>query len=365
MKRNKFLYTVLSVVLGFVAGAIVLAINGTNFVEAYKVIILGSVGDPRSLSWTIINATPIILTGVSVAFAFKTGLFNIGAEGQYIAGTIGAFLVGYLFKLPPIIHPIFALVAGMIFGGLWGALVGLLKSKFKVNEVISSIMLNWIMFYFSNFIVSMDLFRKPSSDNTFNIKSTATIKLLSEWKKSGAGIEFIKNNKFWGGFIKPDINFGIILAIIIAIIAWYILEKTTTGYSLKVVGYSKDAAEYGGINPNRSTIISMAFAGAASGLAGAAMTLGVAGNLGLLAGQQGYGFDGMAVSLIAGNNPLLCIPSGIFFAALNYGGSKLNARMGLPSEIIEIVIGIIVLFIAMPKLFDTVRNMFKKKKVKE
>ncbi|RVU55248.1 ABC transporter permease [Anaerosphaera multitolerans] len=359
--KSRLFYTIISILLGLIFGSVILLINGTNPIEAYKVIILGAVGKPNYISWTIVNSVPIILTGISVAFAFNTGLFNIGAEGQYIVGSIGAMLAGYFLKLPPIIHPIVALLCGALLGGLWGFIVGLLKSKFAVNEVISSIMLNWIGFYLSNYLLSFSSIRRPQSDNSYSILPSANIEFLKDWKVSESGIEFLSEHAIFKQLLRPPVNWGIVIAIIVAIIIWFILKKTTLGYQLKAVGFNKDAAEYGGININRSQIVSMSIAGFVSGLAGAITVLGVSGNIGMMASQQGYGFDGMAVSLIAGNNPLACIPAGLLFAGLNYGGGKLNSALGIYSEVIEIVIGVIILFVAMPKLLDLIGFIFKKK----
>lgn len=359
MNKKVFIYTLFSIILGLIVGSIILILNGANPINAYKVIFLGVFSNPKYISWTIVNSIPIILTGISVAFAFNTGLFNIGAEGQYIVGSIGAFLIGYLLKLPPIIHGLFALFMGAIFGGIWGGIVGFFKAKFKVNEVISSIMMNWIAFYFSNLLLNFSVFRRTSSDTTFSIQPTANIEFLKDFKTTEAGMEFFKHHTMLKEFFKPPINWGLFVAIIVAILIWYVLNRTTLGYQLKAVGFNKYAAEYGGININKNQVISMTIAGAISGLAGAIMVLGVNGNLILLASQEGYGFNGMAVSLIGLNNPILCIPAGFLFSGLNYGGGKLNAALNIPSEVIKVVIGTIIFFIAMPKLFDLFANYFK------
>lgn len=362
MKKNKLYYTLVSIVLGLFVGAIILLISGINPIDAYKVLILGAFGKPKFFSWTIVEAVPIILTGIAVAFAFNTGVFNIGAEGQFIVGSLAAAVVGVAFKLPAIIHVPVALLVAFAAGAIWGGLVGLFKAKRGVNEVISSIMLNWIAFYFSNYMLTKAFLRKPDSNYSYNIEPTASLRILGEWKVSEAGRQVLRDNEFLKGILNPPVHWGIIIAIIIAIIAWYILNKTTLGYELKAVGFNKFAAEYGGIDISKNIITSMAISGAIAGLAGGINVLGVSQNIGLLAAQQGYGFNGIAVSLIAGNNPLICIPAGILFAGLNYGGGKLNSKLDTPSEIINIIIGIIVLFIAMPKLMDMFKKLMAKKK---
>lgn len=363
MKRNRFLYTVLAIILGILIGSIILLVSGTNPIEAYKVIFFGAFGKPKYISWTIVKAVPLILTGLSVAFAFNTGLFNIGAEGQYIVGSIGALVVGLLVDLPPVLHGLVALLAGALCGYIWGAIVGILKAKFEVNEVISSIMMNWIGFYLSNYLLSFPILRNIESDNSYSIKNTASIKILGAWKTSEAGRAVLANNKFLRDILNPPVNFGIIIAIVAAIVIWYILKKTTLGYELRAVGFNDKAAEYGGISINKSIVTSMGIAGILAGLAGAITVLGVSGNIGIMAGQEGYGFDGMAVALIAGNNPLGTIPAALLYAGLTYGGGKLTT-IGTYSEVVKIIVGIMILFIAMPKLLDMIRffsNKWSKK----
>lgn len=359
MKRNRFLYTILAIVLGILIGSIILLLSGTNPVEAYKVIFLGAFGKPKYISWTIVKAVPLILTGLSVAFAFNTGLFNIGAEGQYIVGSIGALVVGLLLDLPPVIHGLVALLVGALCGYIWGALVGLLKAKFQVNEVISSIMMNWIAFYLSNYLLSFPLLRSIESDNSYPIKESASIKIAGAWKMSESGRAYLVEHKFLKDILNPPLNFGIIIAILAAIVVWYILKKTTLGYELRAVGFNEKAAEYGGIDINKSIVKSMGIAGILAGLAGAITVLGVSGDIGIMAAQEGYGFDGMAVALIAGNNPLGTIPAALLYAGLTYGGGKLTT-IGTYSEVVNIIIGIMILFIAMPKLLDMIKFFFTK-----
>ncbi|MDU5807384.1 MAG: ABC transporter permease [Peptoniphilus harei] len=359
MKRNRFIYTILAIVLGILIGSIILLMSGTNPVEAYKVIFLGAFGKPKYISWTIVKAVPLILTGLSVAFAFNTGLFNIGAEGQYIVGSIGALVVGLLLDLPPVIHGLVALLVGALCGYLWGAIVGILKAKFQVNEVISSIMMNWIAFYLSNYLLSFPILRSIESDNSYPIKQSASIKIAGAWKMSESGRAYLAQHKFLKDILNPPLNFGIIIAIIAAIVVWYILKKTTLGYELRAVGFNEKAAEYGGIDINKSIVKSMGIAGILAGLAGAITVLGVSGDIGIMAAQEGYGFDGMAVALIAGNNPLGTIPAALLYAGLTYGGGKLTT-IGTYSEVVNIIIGIMILFIAMPKLLDMIKFFFTK-----
>ena len=158
-KSNKVVVTIISILFGLLVGALTLLIAGFNPIEAYGVMFEGIFGSPKYISWTIVKLTPLILTGISVAFAFKTGLFNIGAEGQYIIGSLVATLVGYFLKLPIVIHAIVAILAGCLAAAIWGGIAGFLKAKFGINEVITTIMLNWTALYFSNYVVFWEPFK--------------------------------------------------------------------------------------------------------------------------------------------------------------------------------------------------------------
>lgn len=341
-------FSLLSILLGLLVGAIVLLISGNSPLVAYGAMIEGIIGKPKYIAWTIIKATPYILTGLSIAFAFKTGLFNIGAEGQFIIGALVATIVGYSIQLPAIIHiPLTIILAGLA-GGLWGSIAGFLKSKFGINEVIATIMLNWIAFYFSNFMVSSSFISIPNSEASVSISETASI-----------GINWMK------GLVGPatSVNWGIVISIILVFVIWFILTKTTLGFELRAVGHNKDAAEYAGIDVGKSILKSMAIAGLLAGVAGAIQVMGVTHNVTVLAAQEGYGFDGIAVALIANSNPIGVIFSGLLFGAFKYGGIKMQS-VGAPSEVINIVIGSIVFFIALSNGLRMLYLNIKQKKAK-
>ena len=350
VKKKSFIddavkFSLLSILLGLLVGAIVLVISGNSPIKAYGAMIEGIFGKPKYIAWTIIKATPYILTGLSIAFAFKTGLFNIGAEGQFIIGALVATLVGYSIQLPAIIHiPLTMILAGLA-GGLWGSIAGFLKSKFGINEVIATIMLNWIAFYLSNFMVSNSFISVENSEASVNIQESASI-----------GIDWLK------GLVGPatSVNWGIIISIILVFVIWFVLTKTTLGFELRAVGHNKDAAEYAGIDVGKSILKSMAIAGLLAGIAGAIQVMGVTHNITVLAAQEGYGFDGIAVALIANSNPIGVIFSGLLFGAFKYGGIKMQS-VGAPSEVINIVIGSIVFFIA---LSNGLRMLYLKMKEK-
>ena len=350
---NKLLFTIISIVLGLLVGAIVLIISGYNPLEAYKALVEGVFKTPRNIGWAIVNSTPIILTGLGVCFAFKTGLFNMGAEGQFIIGSVVGFLVGYALPLPPIIHPIVAIILAMIAGAIYGAIAGFIKSKFGIHEVISTIMLNWIAFYFSNFVAYAYL--KPNSMASFDVLDSAQITLFSRKAAKTMG-------PFFSKFFKAPIHWGAILAIVAVIIVWYILNKTVLGYQLKAVGLNREASEYGGIDSGKKIVQSMAISGAICALAGATQILGFTYSISVASAMANYGFDGLAVSLLASNNPIGVIFSGLFFGSLKYAGSNLQRVMGVPSELISIIIGTIILFTAVPLIFRIIKAKRSNKK---
>lgn len=349
---SKILFTIISIILGLLVGALVLLIAGFDPIEGFKNLFLGVFKSPRNMGWAIVTSTPIIMTGLGVAFAFKTGLFNMGAEGQFIIGTIVAFLVGYNLNLPPVLLPIVAIVLAMVIGAIYGAIAGFVKAKFGIHEVISTIMLNWIAFYFQNFVVYR--FRQPNSMSSFDVADNAKITLFTDAAKRFDG--------FFSKFFRAPIHWGTIIAIVAVIIVWYILNKTTLGYELKAVGLNREASEYGGINAGNKIIQSMAISGAICSLAGVTQVLGFTYNLSILSSMQNFGFDGLAVSLLASNNPIGVIFSGLFFGSLKYAGGNLQRTMGVPSEIISIIIGTIILFTAVPLVFRIIKAKMRNKK---
>jgi ABC-type uncharacterized transport system permease subunit len=357
--NGAFGLTMISILVGFLVGAVVLLIAGFNPIEAYAAIWKGIFSRPKYLSYVIIYSTPLIITGLSVAFALRTGLFNIGAEGQFIVGAIAAGLAGYFFHLPAVIHIPVCILAAALAAACWGGLAGYIKARFGVHEVISTIMLNWIAFYLSNWVVTLKTFGKQGTGKSYMIQETARIDFFGQWKITEAGIDFIRSHKVWGDVLKTPINGGFLVAILLAVLMWYVLNKTTLGYELRAVGYNPSASEYGGIDVNKSIVTSMCMAGGLAGTAGALQVMGVSHRIAKLAVMEGYGFDGIAVSLIGNNTGPGSVFAGILFGALKYGGSKIQDAIKAPTEIISIMVGTIILFVAMPSLIRLILQMKK------
>jgi len=309
------------------------------------------------------KSTPIILTGISVAFAFKTGLFNMGAEGQYIIGSVAAMMVGVKLNLPPVLQILIIILVGMLAGAVYGGLVGILKAKFGIHEVITSIMFNWIAFYLCNFIVDSQMFHKPATMRSFSINESGFTTLFYKWKTSKEGIEYLKQNRWLSDILlKTDVNVGIIIAIIVAIAVWFLLYKTSVGYGIRAVGNNAKAAEFAGIGVKRNIMAAMTISGAICGLAAALTITGVAPHaIYKLSMFENIGFNGLFVALIARTSPIGCILSGLFFGALNYGGNALQMDLGIPSEIIAITIGSILFFVALAGVAPLIADRLAKR----
>jgi general nucleoside transport system permease protein len=205
--------TLIAVFFGFIVAAIVLAIAGYSPWQSFGALFHGIFARPKYISNVIIKSTPIILTGLSVAFAFKTGLFNIGAEGQYIAGALAAVCVGVKIDLAPILQIPIVVLAGVLGGALFGWIIGFLKAKFGIHEVITSIMLNWIGLYLSNFVVSSSAYHMPNSTSTYPVNESSFTMLLPNWKTSEAGMAWLKQHPWlYEIMVKTDVNFGFLIA---------------------------------------------------------------------------------------------------------------------------------------------------------
>ncbi|QWT17398.1 ABC transporter permease [Collinsella sp. zg1085] len=355
--------TFLAVLCGFVVAAILLTIAGFDPHASFAALFEGVFSKPKYISQTIIKAAPIILTGISVAFAFKTGLFNIGAEGQYIAGTICAVLVGAKLDLPMPLQIPLVILAGIAGGACIGAIAGGLKARFGIHEVITSIMLNWTMLYLNNFVVNLDAYHQPSSISSIPVNPSSFTTILPNWKISPEGLETLKQIPWLYDFlVKTDVNIAFAVALLVAALAWFILYRSKLGFELRAVGAGRDAAEFAGMPVARNTLLAMAIAGGISGLAGTLMVTGISPHsLSTLAGFENYGFNGFSVALIASSSPIGCIFAGLLFGGLIYGGQSVQIVVGAPTDIINIMIGTIVFFVALARLIPMAIHLINKR----
>ncbi|MCL2442475.1 MAG: ABC transporter permease [Treponema sp.] len=350
------LSSVIAVFVGLLIGLFILLIsNASQALLGFGSILLGGFTSLRDAGQVLYFATPIIMTGLSVGFSAKTGLFNIGASGQFIVGAYAAVLVGVRCDfLPGHLHWIAALAAAMLAGAIWGAIPGIFKALFNVNEVIACIMTNYIGMYLVNFLVTKTVF-DSLRNQSLRIADSAIIPKM--------GLDRV----FREGASTSSANAGILIAIIFAVLVFIILEKTTFGYELKACGYNRDAARYAGINEKRNIILSMTISGALAGLGGALLFLAGSGKsitvVDVLAQE---GFVGIPVALLGLNNPIGIIFSGLLIAHLNVGGFNMQLY-DFPPQVIEIIIAVIIYFSAFAlivKNFIYIR-LIKKRKVAE
>lgn len=323
-------YPLTAILVSFVVGGILVYSFGKSPVVAYTALIKGSLGDLNKFGETLVTVTPLILTGLSIAFGFRCGLFNIGVEGQFIIGSVAAVWAGWAFTgLPAFLHLPLTLLVGALAGGFWAAIIGWLKAKVGSHEVINGIMMNYIAMYTSNYLVM----------NALNVKDKAYSVAIADSAKLTRLSELLPQ------FNHSRVNTGIFIALAVAVIAYYILNKTVRGYEIRAVGYNPFAAEYGGINVKKNIILAMVISGLFAGLAGAIMATGVQYRVNNLFGFTGYGLDGIAVALVGNNHPIGVILSALLFGILQKGGPLMQIQ-GIPKEVVGIIQGIIILFVS-------------------
>ncbi len=332
---SSVLSSLAAIAVGLLAGLAVLFVSDAGQApRAFGAILTSGVSNLKEFGQVLYYATPIIMTGLSVGFANKTGLFNIGASGQFIVGAFAAVFVGVKGTfLPAGIHWVAGLLAAAVAGALWGAIPGILKALRNVNEVIACIMMNYIGMYLVNYLITKTVFDQLKNQSK-RVADAANIPNL--------GFDAV----FRDGTIISSAGGGIVIALALCVVMWAVLDKTTFGYELKACGLGRDAARYAGIGENRSIILSMVIAGALSGVGGALLYLAGSGKaidvIDVLAAE---GFNGIPVALLGLNNPIGILFSGLFVAYLTVGGFNMQL-FGFAREIIEIIIATILYFSA-------------------
>ncbi|MFC0188834.1 ABC transporter permease [Fictibacillus aquaticus] len=338
----KIAVPVISVILGLLIGAIIMAVSEYDPIKAYGALFQGVFGGSYFLGETVRQMTPLILSGLAVAFAFRTGLFNIGVEGQLLVGWLASVYVGVTVDAPAVIHIPLAILAAGVAGGLWGAVPGFLKARFQVHEVITTIMMNYIALYTTNAIIRAYLL--APGERTEAVAKSASLK--SVWLENATDYS--------------TIHYGFIVALIAAAVMWFVLWRTTTGYELRSVGFNQHASQYAGINVSRNIVLSMAISGAFAGIAGSMEGLGTYQYMTINAGFTGVGFDGIAVALLGANSALGVIFGAALFGGLKIGALNMQSIAGVPTEIIGIVIALIIFFVACSYLVHWVVNKVNK-----
>lgn len=347
--------SLICILTGLLVGFIILCcINGEYAADGFSRIIKGGFYlMPKGIGTVLSQTAPLIMTGLSVAFAFKTGLFNIGAAGQYTVGALGALYFALILQMPWYV----CLLAAMVFGAVWGAIPGIFKAYFNVNEVITAIMFNWIGLYAVNEIIY-----KGVLGSMYDLKTTKTYTLRGSAPQAvipDMGLNAVFNTK--------STTIAIFIAIVIAVLVYIIINKTTFGYELKACGHNKDAARYAGINEKKNIVLSMTIAGALSGIgAGLYYLSGVAEwNPQVSTALPAMGFNGIPVALLALSNPVGVIFAALFVSHITVGGGYLPTKYFQP-EIADVIIAVIIYLCAFVSLFKgvVVEAVVKRRKKK-
>jgi len=320
---------ILAILLAFVTGAIVLSLTGYSPIEAYSAMFSGAFGNLYGIGQTLTKATPITFTALAFLFAFKSGLFNIGAEGQLIIGAMASAIVGISFNgLPALVHIALALLAGAVAGGLWGFIPAFLRAKFGAHEVITTMMLSYVAAYLTSYMVNYP-FKAPGwvAQTVPILESARLPRILS----------------------PTQLSASLYLVMLLVVLTEYILRRTVLGFELRATGLNPDAAENAGINVRRGMILALVISGAIAGLGGSGEILGV--HRRFIDGfSPGYGWDGLAVALVGGLNPVGALLAAILFGALRNGGMVMTRVTGVPLDIVFLLQALVILFVAAPKM---------------
>ena len=326
----------LAIFTAMIISSLVMWVAGTNPIKAYLALGEGAFGTQKAIIETLIKATPFILAGLGLALAFRGGLFNIGMEGQLFAGSAVAVFIGYSVELPAIIHLPLALLGGMLGGALWAAIPGYLKARTGAHEVITTIMTNFIALRVINWAIGVDgPMRAPLTvvPETPTVFPSARLPLL---------------------IADTRLHAGIILALIAAFIVYWLLWRTVIGFELRTVGANPNAARYAGINVELNIVRTMAISGALGGLAGGIQVLGLEPYTFTTGFNVGYGFDSIAVAVLGNIHPFGVTLSALLFGAMDSGARLMQLRTKVPIDIITIVQGLILTFVAANQIIRSI-----------
>ncbi len=335
--------TLVAGLIGFAFGALIITYYGYNPVEAYTALFSGAFGDLYSISESLANAIPLILSALTFAIGFRGGMFNIGAEGQLYLGALAAVTVS-LFHLPPYLTFALGLILAAVAGAAWSLPVAFLKATRGVHEVISTIMLNWISHFLAFYLISEVLVDPQRAEKTISIAQGARFGLLVP---------------------GTSLSYGIFVSLLAAFVVYLLLWRTVIGFDIRAMGYNLRAAAYAGIEKWKIVFFVFTTGGVAAGLAGAVHVMGRPPTFAIFSGMpdiRGFGFEGLAVSMIGRNHPIGIIFAAIFFGGLLSGGRMMQLVAQVSLEMVRVVEGIVVLFLAIPELIRLF-SLFRKTKV--
>lgn len=347
MKNNliKILVPVLSIVFSFVVGMIIIKAIGGNPFEAYMYLFKGALGNKSNIGETFVKATPLIFTGLSATFAYRCGVFNLGGEGQFIMGALISIWIATTWKMfsgVPML--IISLTMGAVVGGIWGAIPGILKITRGLNEMIVSIMLNYVALLFMGYLYSSPL-------REANLPQTAAV-----------------TDKLSRIVEGTRVHTGIVIALLVAIAVYYFLFYTASGFKLRAVGFNETASKFNGLPVKRLILISFIVSGAIAGLGGSVELHGT--QFRLMNGfGHGYGFTGVAIALIGMLNPIGTVLVAYLFAILEAGATTMQVGSGMPTSIVDIIQALVIVFAVagtaftnLPKIRQLISNLLLKSK---
>jgi len=333
-----------SVLLAMAIGSLIIWAVGYDPIQAFAALFKGAFGDTRRLGDTMLRSTPLIFTGLAVAYGFRTGLFNIGAEGQLFMGGLSAAWLGLVLAgLPRGLNIVVMLLAGAAVGALWAAVPALLKARVGAHEVITTMMFTYIGRYLVSYLVTGPLKAEGQIPQTIALPAESMIPRFTET----FGIDF--GRAHW----------GFVIGLVFCVLVWWVLKSTTLGYEARAVGFNQYAAQTGGISVSATIVKSLCISGALAGIAGVVEVIGVHGRL-FDQFSSGFGFTGIAVALLAKNNPLGIIAAAILFGALSAGAGTMQLEAEVPQKVIFIIQALVIFLVAAEQLARWVLAPFKK-----
>lgn len=323
---EKLFVSIGSLILALILSAILMLVLGYSPIEAYTYMLYGIFGNTRNLATTLGAATPLIFAGLAMAVGDQAGVFNIGGEGQIVVGAMAAAAVGQLQGLPPLFHIPLCMASAAAAGGIWAAIAALLKVKMNINEVIVTIMLNYVAVYFVGYLVMNPFKAEGMTARTDTISDSAVLPSL------------VRNTR---------LNAGIFIAVAFAVILWFMLKHSAAGYELRCVGHNPSAAETAGIRSTKYIYLSLFVSGAIAGIGGAVEVMGIH-HYYIADMTANYGYDGIAVAVMGGDNPIGTVISALIFGALKAGSSNMNRMTDIPADLISVLQAFVIILVATP-----------------
>jgi len=335
----------LSILAAVFVGSLIMIWYEQNPVAIYQALIKGAVGSQRSLFISMQRATPLIFTAVASTIAFRTGVFNVGVEGQFFIGAICGTFVGYAFELPTIIHLPLTLLAGFIGGAVWAYFPTIMRQKLGISEIITTIMTNYIATHLISYLTNYPMRASPTTTETPPVQATARL------------AQFVEITREWA---KPlgkgsQAHVGIFVALAVAAIVWFLFKRTKFGYELRMVGISFPFSEFGGINLDKAFVRGMLLSGGIAGMGGIVEILGVWREYKNLF-AIGFGFRGNLASLLGGQTVIGSTLAALFYGSMEAGALGLEWAAGIPRQLIDIVIGLVIFFMAAEGMWDFVKR---------